>query len=207
MSPARIPLWLKIGWTLWVAVWVPIYADHYGAKNFLWFCDIGNFMIMIGLWAESALVLSWQALSVLLVQVLFTIDLAARAVFRVHLIGGTEYMFNDDGSNLSMGLRLLSLFHVVTPPLLLWGLRRLGYDRRALGCQIATAWIVLPICWLGWDETVNLNWVWGPFNKPQYVVRPPWLYLIVCMVAYPVILYLPTHLVLSRFFRKAAPAP
>jgi hypothetical protein len=143
---------------------------------------------------------------VLLVQLLFTIDLAARAVFRVHPIGGTEYMFNDDGSNLSMGLRLLSLFHVVTPPLLLWGLRRLGYDRRALACQIATAWVVLPVCWLGWDETVNLNWVWGPFNKPQYVVRP-WVFLLVCMLAYPAILYLPTHLALSRFLRKPAPAP
>ena len=207
MAPARLPLWIKLGWTLWVAVWVPLYWSHYGPRNFLWFCDIGNFMILVALWTESAVVFSWQACSVLLVQVAFTIDLAVRAVFGVHPIGGTEYMFNDDGSNISIGLRLLSLFHVLTPPLLLWGLRRLGYDRRGLWCQIATAWIVLPICWAGWDETVNLNWVWGPFNRPQYLVRPPWLYLLGCMVAYPVILYLPTHLLLSRLFRKPAAPP
>jgi len=202
MAFPRIPLWLKLAWTVWVLVWAPVYWWHYGPRNFLWFCDIGNFLIMIGLWAESSLVLSWQACSVLAVQILFTVDLVARALLGFHPIGGTGYMFNDDGSNIPIGMRLLSLFHVVTPPVLLWGVRRLGYDRRAFLWQTATAWIVLPICWLGWSEKVNLNWVWGPFDHPQYVLQPPGLYLIVCMLAYPVVLYLPTHLLLSRFFRR-----
>ena len=203
MGAARIPLWLKIAWTAWVAVWIPAYSYQYGFKNFLWFCDIGNFMLMIGLWLESPVVVSWQACSVLIVQILFTIDLVSRALFGVHPIGGTGYMFNDDGSNIPIAMRLLSLFHVATPPLLLWALYRLRYDRRGLYYQIATAWIVLPICWLGWDEKTNLNWVWGPFDRPQYVVRP-WLYLLVCLFGYPLILYLPTHLVLTRLFRKPA---
>jgi hypothetical protein len=202
MERTKIPLWLKMAWTLWVAVWAPVYLLHYGPHNFLWFCDIGNFLIMIGLWRESAFVLSWQACSVLVVQILFTIDLAARALFGVHPIGGTGYMFNDDGSHLPLGLRLLSLFHVVTPPVLLWALRRTGYDRRGLPAQVAADWIVLPICWLGWTEAVNLNWVWGPFDRPQDVVRPAWLYLVVCMLAYPVLLSLPAHLLLSRLFRR-----
>jgi hypothetical protein len=201
MSAGRIPLWLKIGWTAWVAVWAPCYWVHYGPQNFLWFCDIGNFMIMIGLWLESPVVLSWQACSVLLVQVLFTVDLVARALTGHHPVGGTEYMFNDDGSNIPVGMRLLSLFHVATPPVLLWSLKRTGYDRRGLYWQIATSCIVLPVCWLGWDEKLNLNWVWGPFNRPQYVVRP-WIFLLVAMAAYPLLLHLPTHLLLSRFLRR-----
>ncbi|HLY10849.1 MAG TPA: hypothetical protein VKW04_16220, partial [Planctomycetota bacterium] len=191
MERPRIPLWLKVAWTLWVAIWAPIYYHKYGSKNFLWFCDLGNFLIMAGLWAESAVVLSWQACSVLMVQILFTIDLVVRALFGVHPIGGTGYMFDDDGSHLSLGLRLLSLFHVVTPPVLIWCLSRTGYDGRGLAFQVATNAVVLPVCWLGWPETVNLNWVWGPFDRPQYVVRPPWLYLILCLLAYPVILSLP----------------
>jgi hypothetical protein len=206
MPPPRLPLWIKLGWTLWVAVWAPLYWSHYGPRNFLWFCDIGNFMILAALWTESALLFSWQACSVLLVQLLFTIDLTARAAFGVHPIGGTGYMFNDDGSNIPVGMRLLSLFHVATPPLLLFALKRLGYDRRGLYCQIATAAVVLPICWLGWDEKVNLNWVWGPFDRPQYVVRPPWLYLLLCLLAYPVVLYVPTHVALLRLFGRNKPA-
>lgn len=205
MTPSRIPLWLKIGWTVWIAVWVPLYWWQYGPRNFLWFCDLGNFMITAALWLESPLIFSWQACSVLLVQILFTVDLVGRALLRVHLIGGTEYMFNDDGSNIPIGMRLLSLFHVATPPLLIWALKRLGYDRRGLYCQIATACVVLPICWLGWNETVNLNWVWGPFNRPQHVMKP-WLFLFVCMLGYPVVLYLPTHLVLAKLFKVAQSA-
>lgn len=202
MENPRIPRWLKVAWTLWVVVWAPIYLYRYGPHNFLWFCDLGNFLIMVGLWRESALVLSWQACSVLLVQILFTVDVTVRALFGVHPIGGTAYMFNDDGSNLSLGLRFLSLFHVVTPPVLLWSLSRVGFDRRGLACQVATNLVVLPICWLGWTEEVNLNWVWGPFDHPQYVVRPPWLYLIICLLAYPLVLSLPVHLALSRIFGR-----
>src|SRR5882672_1210910 len=123
MRASPIPLWLKIGWTAWVAVWAPVYWTYYGPRNFLWFCDIGNFMILAGLWAESALVMSWTACSVLLIQMLYTIDLITRAVLGFHPIGGTGYMFNDDGSNIPIGLRLLSLFHVATPPALLWSLK------------------------------------------------------------------------------------
>jgi hypothetical protein len=202
MATSRIPLWLKIGWTVWIAIWMPAYWWHYGPKNFLWFCDLGNFLITVALWTESPLIISWQACSVFLVQILFTIDVVVRVLFGVHPIGGTEYMFNDDHSNIPLAMRLLSLFHVVTPPVLLWTIWKLGFDRRGILCQILTAWVVLPICWLGWDETVNLNWVWGPLGRPQYVVKPPWLYLLLCLAAYPLILYLPTHLVLSKFFRK-----
>ena len=205
MGSPRLPLWLKIGWTIWVGVWIPAYWSQYGPRNFLWFCDISNFMILVALWTESALVFSWQACSVLLVQILFTIDLVGRAALGFHPIGGTGYMFNDDGSDIPIPMRLLSLFHVVAPPVLIWGVWKLGFDRRGIRCQILTAWIVLPICWLGWNEKVNLNWVWGPFDRPQYVVQPPWLYLLVTMAAYPLILYLPTHLVLTRLFGRPRP--
>jgi len=57
----RLPLWLKVGWTLWVAVWAPLYWKQYGAQNFLYFCDLGNFFIAIALWTERALLFSWQA--------------------------------------------------------------------------------------------------------------------------------------------------
>jgi hypothetical protein len=31
----RVPLWLKIGWTVWVIAWVPFYWKQYGLQNFL----------------------------------------------------------------------------------------------------------------------------------------------------------------------------
>jgi hypothetical protein len=54
----RIPLWLKIGWTVWLGVWMPYYWMQYGAQNFLYFCDIANLLIGLALWLESPLLSS-----------------------------------------------------------------------------------------------------------------------------------------------------
>ena len=52
----RVPRWLKIAWMGWLVVWAPVYWRQYGAQNFLYFCDIGNVLIAIGLWLGSALI-------------------------------------------------------------------------------------------------------------------------------------------------------
>ena len=137
-----MPLWLKILWTVWVLVWAPLYWRQYGAQNLLYFCDLGNFLIAAALWLESPLFFSWQACGLLLFQSLYTIDLLGAAISGKHVIGGTEYMFDQ---TMPLFVRLLSLFHVVTPPLLLWAIRRLGYDRGGWKYQTLTAWVVVPI--------------------------------------------------------------
>jgi hypothetical protein len=123
MAVMRVPLWLKIGWTIWVIAWVPSYWTQYGLQNFLFFCDLGNFFLMFALWFESPLIFSWQATGLLLFQTLYTIDLAGAFSTGSHIVGGTEYMFDP---NVPLFIRVLSLFHVATPPLLLWAICRLG---------------------------------------------------------------------------------
>jgi hypothetical protein len=197
----RLPLWLKVGWTAWVLVWIPNYWDWYGPQNFLWFCDIANLAIAAALWMESSLLFSWQAVSVLAFQLAWTVEVAWRAAFGVHLVGGTEYMWD---AGIPLRVRMLSLFHAAMPPLLLWALRRLGYDRRALAAQTATAWVVLPICYFAFGPGANLNWVWGPFDKPQSAVAP-FLYFVGCMAAHPLLVYAPTHVFLLRVWPGPKP--
>ena len=106
-----------------------------------------------------------------------------------------------DPVNYPLHIRLLSLFHIVTPPLLIWAIWKLGYDRRAFLVQTVTAWIVLPICFFFGPEK-DINWVWGLFDAKQDVVSP-WLYFAACMALYPALLHSPVHWVLSR----TAPRP
>src|SRR5579872_3898526 len=94
MAGMRIPLWLKIAWSVWLLLWIPFYWHHYGAQNFLYFCDLGNFFIGAALWLESPLLFSWQACGLLLFQTLYTIDLIGALLSGKHIIGGTEYMFD-----------------------------------------------------------------------------------------------------------------
>src|SRR6478736_7309550 len=124
----RIPLWLKIAYTGFVAVMIPVYWKNYGPTNFLYFCDVALLLTFVGIWKENALLVSLPAVGILLPQALWCAD------FLVQLLGGkmtgmTGYMFDE---NRKLFLRGLSLFHGWLPFLLFYLVRKLGYDRRAL---------------------------------------------------------------------------
>jgi len=193
-----IPRWLKAGWTIWLGVWAPLYWMHYGPQNFLWFCDISNVVIGVALWLENPLLFSLQVLSIGLVQTLFTLDFLWRLLFGYHLTGGTEYMFDP---TYPFYIRVLSTFHLAIPPLLAWAIIRLGYDRRALRIQTLVAWVVLPLSLLFGPEK-DLNWVYGPYEKPQTWISPG-LWFAIWLVGFPLILYLPMHLALCRWAPRA----
>jgi hypothetical protein len=194
----RVPLWLKIGWTVWLLVWAPVFWKHYGAQNLLYFCDLGNLLIGVALWLESPLCFSWAATWLLLFQTFYVIDLVGALLDGRHLIGGTEYMF--DGS-LPLWLRLLSLFHVVTPPLLLWGIRRLSYDSRGWVLATLMTWVVVPINYF-WRPQFDVNWARGPHGQEQHTVAG-WIYVLGYLIVIPLIVYWPTHLLLWRWARGA----
>lgn len=193
----RVPLWLKIAWTLWLIAWAPLYWKQYGLQNFLFFCDLGNLLIGLGLWLESPLIISWQACGLLLFQSLYVVDLFGAVLTGRHFIGGTEYMFD---AGIPLAIRLLSLFHVVTPPLLLWLIWRLGYDRRGWKWQTVTAWIVVPINY-SWRPELDVNWARGPFFREQHVV-PGLVYLLGYLVVVPLFVYFSTHLFLAWLSRR-----
>jgi hypothetical protein len=63
--------------------------------------------------------------------------------------------------------------------------------------------IVLPVTYLLTKPTQNINWVLG-WAGPQKVM-PPMVYLALLMVAFPLVIYLPTHFMLLKLFRAARP--
>lgn len=192
MAFMRLPLWLKIFWTVWVLAWIPVYWRQYGLQNFLYFCDLGNILIAIGLWLESPLIFSSQASGLLLFQTLYTVDLLGALFSGRHIIGGTEYMFD---THVPLFIRLLSLFHVVMPLLLLWAIWRLGYDKRGWKFQTLITWVVVPINYF-WRPQFDVNWARGPFFHEQHVVPGP-LYLLAYLAIVPLAVYWPTHLLLQ----------
>jgi hypothetical protein len=196
-GPSAFPRlrWIALAWLL---VWTPAYAQGYGWANFLHLCDLAVILTCLGLWLGSPLLLSTQAVSSMVVHVVWDLDVAWRAVSGRHLIGGTEYMWEE---RFPLALRLLSLFHLVWPPLLWWALRRVGYDRRALVAQSAFALVVLAASRAMLPE-LNINFAhrdplwqraWGP--APAH--------LAFMAIALAAVVYAPVHLLL----RKAMPQP
>jgi hypothetical protein len=202
----RIPLWLKLAYTAFVAVLVPYYWTAYTPWNFLYFCDIALLVTMVGLWTESAFLISSQAVAIVLAQLIWVADLISQS----HITGMTGYMFNPA---IPLFVRGLSLFHGWLPFLLLWSLARLGYDRRAVGVQSACAIVVLLVCYFvapgpsalaaNPNAAVNINYVYGLDDAhPQTQMAPAlWLGLLTTFTLG--CLYLPTHAALRRIFESS----
>jgi hypothetical protein len=196
VAPEQIPLWLKVGYTAFVCVLVPIYWRHYGPGNFLWFSDACLLIAVFAIWLESSLLTSIIALAILLLDLAWNLDFFAKLITNTSITGLSAYMFTRETSLL---IRALSIFHVFFPVLIIWMLSRLGYDPRALVIQTLLAWILLPLSYFFTRRSENVNWVHGFGNRPQRWLAPP-LHVLLLMVLFPLVIYLPTHFVLQKLF-------
>ncbi|MGE5612486.1 MAG: membrane-associated protein [Bacillota bacterium] len=197
MAGPLIPLWLKVFHTLFVSILLPIYCVHYGPANFLWFSDIALITLIPALWLEDSLLVSMMALAVTLPEIAWTIDFLGHLLTGHPVLGLSRYMFD---ASRPLYLRLLSLFHIPLPIVLLYLLSRLGYDSRALFLQTLLAWVILPLTYVLTTPSQNINWVHGPSTPPQRLL-PPLVYLGVLMLFFPLCLYLPAHFAFIKLFR------
>lgn len=195
-SPANaIPRWARWTALIWLATWGTAYAWVWGWTNFLHLCDIAVILTCAGIWLRSSLLISMQAVSSLLVSLFWDLDFACRLLLGRHCFGGTEYLWD---SRFPLAVRLLSLFHVVWPVLLLWLLRKVRYDPRALRLQSIFAVVVLILSrWVG--PEVNLNFAYrDPFLHIS--LGPGALHLVSSAAILIVVAYWPTHWLLARLF-------
>jgi hypothetical protein len=203
VSQPRLPLWLKLAYTAFMMVLVPVYWHYYGPTNFLYFCDIALFLTLVGIWIESPLLVSMCAVGILAPQTLWVADFVSNLV-GVPLVGMTDYMFNPDSSRF---LRGLSLFHGWLPFLLLYLVRKLGYDRRAFAAWTVLAWVLILICFFFMPPPhpnpgltpVNINYVWGPSDTAPQTWVSPGVWVAGMMIGLPLVLFAPVHFLLRRF--------
>jgi hypothetical protein len=192
-----LPLWPKILYTVFLAVIVPAYWVKNGPANFLWFSDIALLVTGAALWLESNLLASAMALGVFLPEGLWNVSYFGRLLTGARLSSLADYMFDARKSRFMRGLSLL--LHVGMPAALVWMLIRLGYDSGALVVQTVLAWVVLPVTYAVTDPAKNINWVFGLGHPPRRRLSPR-LYLLVLMIGFPLLVYLPTHFLLRAIF-------
>ncbi len=204
----RVPWSLKLAYTLFMAVLIPVYWWNYGPTNFLYFCDVALFLVLVGIWCESSLLISMAAVGIVVPQVVWVAD------FLVGLMGGrltgmTAYMFNAEKS---LFLRGLSLFHGWLPFLLIYLVWRMRYDRRALVGWTLVAWVLLLVCYFlmpgprpdaaALATPVNINYVHGMGDLEPQTWVPPLAWLGGLLVGLPLLVYWPTHWVLAKLFPR-----
>ena len=204
-----IPLGLKLAYTAFMAVLVPVYWINYGPTNFLYFCDIALFLTLGALWMENALLAGMAAVGIILPQFLWCADFGSH-LLGFKITGMTDYMFDSERS---LFLRGLSLFHGWLPFLLVFLVARLGYDRRSLFLWTVVAWgailtsfFLLPhpgAVLTNPKAPVNINYVFGLSDDVGQEWMPAWMWLVLMLTALPAIVYTPTHFLLKRLFGTA----
>jgi hypothetical protein len=202
---ALVPLWLKIAYTTFLAILVPVYWHDYGPTNFLYFCDVAAILTLAALWFESPLLASIGAVGIVLPQLAWIIDLAAHFV-GLKITGMSDYMFD---ANIPAFTRALSLFHGWLPLLLLFLVRRLGYDRRAPWIWIPVAWTLMLVCYFWMPKPgavlsnpktpVNINYVYGFSDHAPQHWMPEWLWLLSMTAGLALAVWWPTHWALGRW--------
>ncbi|GMO11415.1 hypothetical protein [Bradyrhizobium sp. TM233] len=205
----RVPLSVKIAFSAFMAVLVPVYVYWYGPTNFLYFCDVSLILTLIGIWTESALLISMCAVGLLLPQAFWVLDFVAR-FSGYSLVGMTDYMFISEHS---LFLRFLSGFHGWLPLLLVFLIWRLGYDPRALFRWSVLAWVLLLVCYFLMPSPtpnpgmtpVNINYVFGPSDAAPQAFVPPLVWLAGLMIGLPLLAFIPTHFILLRLAPRAVP--
>lgn len=201
----RIPLALKLAFTIFMAVLVPFYWITYGPTNFLYFCDVAMFFTLAALWTESPLLAAMPAVGLIIPQFVWCVDFIA-GCFGVSLLGMTDYMF-DPG--IALFARGLSSFHAWLPFVLVFLVARLGYDRRAFLYWTLLAWVLLAVCYLLLpapppdparpNVPVNINYVYGFSDAAAQTWMPGWAWLALLFIGLPLLVFWPTHWVLQRW--------
>jgi hypothetical protein len=188
-----IPTWLKLSYTAYVAVLVPVYARQYGPGNFLWFSDVALFLGLAALWLENRLLASTQTIAVVVPESFWITEFLLRVTTGVRLIGANDYMFDP---SIPTYVRTLSFFHIWLPVVLVFLIVRLGYDQRALRVQTVLGTVLLILSYALTSPEQNVNWVhrWGSWEG----VWP----LALSVLSFPLGFYLPAHLMLRAIGPK-----
>lgn len=189
------PLSLKLAYTLFVFILFPFYLKKYGWANFLWFSDVTLFVSLLALWIESSMLASMMAVASLIPELAWNIEFFGRLILKFKGSGLTDYMFDKKKPRY---LRALSLFHIFLPVLIVWMIFELGYDSKAIYVQTLFSWFILILSYKFSPVEENINWVFG-FGKPQTRLQPL-VYLALLMILLPLVIYLPTHLILKTLF-------
>ena len=208
-TPRLIPLWVKIAYTAFMALMIPVYLKNYGITNFLYFCDVADVVTLIAIWLENSLLLSALLVGAFVPQMAWVVDFMGEVV-GIRVMGLTGYMFNAESP---FFLRFLSFFHFWLVFLLIYLVWCVGYDKRGLPLWMGIAWVLLTVCFAFMPppspvkdpvtnvqlrdpyKPVNINYVFGLKGDevPQTAMEPNWyfgLYMIILMAG----VYVPTHL-------------
>jgi len=198
-SPHPFPV-LRWAALVWLAVYLPAYTAAYGVVNFLFLCNLGVLVTAVGIWTGSPLLISSQGVAALPICAAWCVDAGSRLLTGSHLFGFTAYMWDPQ---FPLFTRLLSLYHVLWPLVLVHAMRRLGYDGRGYPLQVAIAAVGIGAARFTAPQ-LNINFAHAePFFGSALGPAP--VHLAIVLTVLSLVVYGATHRTLRATLPPAEP--
>lgn len=194
---ASHPPWPRLRWfaLAWFALYFPSYWLAYGFANFLFLCNLGVILTAVAIVAGNQLLLSAQALAAPMIGLVWALDAGARVVTGEFLFGGTAYMWDPQ---YPLFTRLLSLYHLVWPVVVVACVVRRGYDRRGWMVQSALGAAAVLVARFTSNPVDNVNYAFrDPFAGRELV--SPAVHVLLVIAALSLVIYGGTHALFARF--------
>lgn len=198
MTDSTLPLVARLGFTLWMAFWVPVILATQGPQNFWWLCNLAQFLILYVVWRPNRLLIASQAGTVTLVGLCWGLDFLVGLVAGDSVTGITAYMFNPEFPLIQ---RASSTYHLWLPVFVLWLCRRQGYDRRGPWLQGLIGSLAIVGGWLFGDPERNLNYTQAPFGIEQTWLPQP-IYIPLLCLGTALFIYVPGHFLVRWILRN-----
>jgi hypothetical protein len=179
-----------------LAAYVPAYAYAYGGWHFLQLCNLSLLLSCLGALMRNRLLLSAQALGAPVIGLLWIADLAHLAATGRYWHAGTAYLWDERIPEIA---RMLSVYHLVLPMVLIFALRRFGYDRRALLLQTAISCAAFAVSWWWLRDVENLNYVNAWPGGRVLFADTPGAHAFVTWSLLCAVVYVPTHWLWRRW--------
>ena len=193
-----LPLAARLGFTLWIVVWVPIILATYGAQNFWWLCNLAQFILLYTVWRPNALLLSSQAGTVVFIGIVWVLDVSVGLAAGDSVTGATAYMFDDE---IPLIARVTSLYHAWLPLFVLWLCWRIGYDGRGVWLQCIIGTLVIFGARFASDGERNINFAFEPLLV-DLGGMPVLLYLGLLALVTALLVYVPGHLLVRAVLAR-----
>ena len=145
-----VPYGLKISYYAFMALMFPVYITHYPLANFFNLCQVHLFLVLVSFLTDTHFFISMSALGISFIQFFWCLDLICETL-GIHFIGGTKYMYD---TSYPLYLRSISLFHAWFPFFLLYLIKKVGYDKRALYPQFILSY---SLCLLSYYNIALYN--------------------------------------------------
>lgn len=187
--------WLVL---VWLLVYIPVYATSYGFWHFMQLCNLGVLISCMGFLLRNAFLISSQAIATPVIALFWLADFLSQCITGHFIHGGTAYMWNGE---IPLITRLLSLYHLFLPVLLISWLAKNGYEKNSWKLQAAIAVSALLLGLFIAPSVENLNYVYHwPGGRILY--GQPILHAMLSLSILLVFVYWPTHRVLLLAFSK-----